>query len=91
MKFSTWINTFLSEKEIDLDEEITIEDQIGQTNWLTVGVVVEGMLNTTQAQQNGIKAMLVKIDFKHGNVREYLTYLGVCMANARLDAMGVPA
>lgn len=91
MKFSTWINTFLSEKEIDLDEEITIQDRIGNTNWLTVGVVVEGMLSTTKAQQEAIKAMLVKIDFRNGNVRNYLNHLGVCMANARLDAMGVPA
>lgn len=78
MKFSKWLDTLVSEKNIDLEETFTIEKT--QTNFMSYGVVVEAIKNTSKEEQNGIKKLLVKIDFLNGSVKDYFRHLAVAIA-----------
>lgn len=77
--FGKWLDTFLSEKGIDREEVLEVEGPSG-TNWMPVGVLVGIMKTAPTHERNGIKTMLVKIDFVNGNVRHYLAHLGKAVA-----------
>ncbi len=77
--FQGWLNTFLSEKGINMEETLEVEGPSG-TNWMPVGVLVSLMNQTSAAEQAGIKAMLVRIDFKNAPVRPYLRHLAGAVA-----------
>lgn len=79
MTFSKWLETFLSEKGVDLEETLTVQGASG-ANWIPVSALVDAMKRTSAREQTGIKAMLVKIDFANGNVRHYLTHLAQAVA-----------
>lgn len=61
--FSKWIGTFLSEKGIDLEETLEVEGPSGM-NWIPVGSLVEMMRSAPKHEQDGIKAMFVRIDLQ---------------------------
>jgi len=79
MKFSKWLDVFLYEKGIDMDETVEAEGP-GGTNWIPVGSLVELMKQAPRHEQTGIKNMLVRIDFVNGNVRDYLAHLAQAIA-----------
>lgn len=70
MKFEKWLKLFIEEKEIDLEETFTIGNNIFDYEY-----VVECIKAANPEEQANIKNMLVKIDFKNGNVRDFLRYL----------------
>ena len=78
MKFSKWLDTLVSEKNIDLEETFTIEKT--QTNFMNYAVVVEAIKNTCKEEQKAIKNMLVKIDFLNGDIKDYFRHLAVAIA-----------
>lgn len=78
-EFGLWLETFLSEKGIDLDEAIEVEGPSG-LNLLDVGILVEAMKSAPAHEQRGIRAMLVRIDFAFGDVRHYLRHLAQAVA-----------
>ena len=78
MKFSKWLDTLVSEKNIDLEETFTIEKT--QTNFMNYAVVVEAIKNTCKEEQKRIKNMLVKIDFVNGDIKDYFRHLAVAIA-----------
>jgi hypothetical protein len=79
MTFSKWIRTFLSEKNIDLDKNLEIEGPSG-LNIMPVEILVEAMEQASQAEQEGIKAMIVKIDFVNGDVLDFFKHIGQAIA-----------
>lgn len=79
MTFSKWIDTFLSEKNIDSEELLSAEGPSGE-NIIPVGCLVELMKSAPAREQAGIKTMLVKIDFVNGDVRDYLRHLARAVA-----------
>lgn len=74
MGFNKWLDTFLEEKGIDLEQGFELEGSWG-TNFFTYGVVVEAIKNTGKEEQKAIKNMIVKIDFMNGDVRHYFRHL----------------
>lgn len=78
--FNKWLDTFLEEKGIDLDESFTVQGETWGDNHMTYGVVVEHMKIAPKSEQNKIKDMLVKIDFKNGDVRHFLRHLAQAIA-----------
>jgi len=69
-----WLDTFLSEKGIDLETPIDVMGESGM-NYMTVGVVVEHIFIATPQEQAAIKDQLVKIDFHNASVMDFLIYL----------------
>lgn len=79
MTFKTWINTFLSEKGIDLETILEAEGPSGM-NSIPVGCLVDMMIGAPKHEQAGIKTMLVKIDFRNAPVLPYLNHLAKAVA-----------
>lgn len=79
MTFSTWIDTFLSEKNIDLETIVEAEGPSG-TNFIPVGCLVELMKDAPKHERDGIKSMLVRIDFANASVLDYFKHLAKAVA-----------
>lgn len=80
MTFNNWIDTFLEEKGIDLEETFEFETVETGYNLMPYAVVVEFIKFTSRSEQEKIKNMLVQIDFKNGDVKHFLRYLGKGLA-----------
>lgn len=78
--FARWLDTFLEEKEIDLEEVLEVKGKQWGTNYIPVGVLVQAMKRAPKHEQEAIKTMLVKIDFRNAPVRPYLAHLGQAIA-----------
>lgn len=72
--FKTYLNTYLEEKGIDQDEEMTLNDG-AITHFMTVRNVVEFMVGLNNDDQEAIKKKLVQIDFLNGDVRHFLKFI----------------
>lgn len=79
MTFKTWINTFLSEKGIDLETTVEAQGPSG-LNVIPVGCLVDMMIAAPKNEQAGIKSMLVRIDFKNAPVLPYFAHLAQAVA-----------
>jgi len=79
MKFNVWLDTFLSEKGIDGEQVLTVEGPSGE-NYIPVACLVEMMKQAPRNEQEGIKAMVVKIDFLNGDVLKYFKHLAQAVA-----------
>ena len=73
--FNKWLDTFLAEKNIELDNTFEFNNENG-FNLMTYAVVVEYVKNTAKENQTKIKNTLVKIDFLNGDVLHFLKFLG---------------
>jgi len=73
-KFNNWLDTFLSEKGIDLDQPINVEGESG-LNFMTVENIVQFMKVTSAGEQKAIKNTFVMIDFKNGDVLHFIKHL----------------
>lgn len=78
--FARWLDTFLEEKEIGLEEVLEVKGREWGTNYIPVGVLVQVMKRAPKHEQEAIKTMLVKIDFRNAPVRPYLAHLGQAIA-----------
>jgi len=75
-----YLNNLISEKSnISMNTEIEVEGNSG-TNFMTVGIVVEHILIAPKSEQDAIKNMLVKIDFKNGDVLHFFKHLAGAIA-----------
>tara|TARA_R110000744_G_C18885221_1_gene507211 strand:- start:196 stop:435 length:240 start_codon:yes stop_codon:yes gene_type:complete len=76
----TYLNNLISEKEnISMDTEIQVEGSSG-TNFMSVGVVVEHILIASKKEQEGIRTMLVRLDFHNACVLDYFKHLAQALA-----------
>lgn len=79
MNFSNWLDVFIEEKGLDLEETFTVEGKSGP-NMIPVGVIVEHMKIANKHEQFEIKNMLVKIDFFNGDVLHFFRHLAGAIA-----------
>lgn len=79
MTFSTWIDTFVSEKGIDTEQYLTIEGPSGE-NMIPVGCLIDLMKQAPKAEQQAIKATIVKLDFLNRDVLGYFKHLAKAVA-----------
>jgi hypothetical protein len=79
MRFNQWIDTFLSEKDIDLEEVLEVEGGLG-VNYIPVGALVDSLKGTTVKNQNQIRGIMIRIDFQNGDVRHLLKHLAKAIA-----------
>lgn len=69
--FQNWMDRFITEKNIDLSEMI----KCGDGTSLYVGDVLSHILSTSKEEQNAIKFVFIQIDFKNGNVLDFIKHL----------------
>ena len=72
--FTNWLETFIREKDFDLDVRFEVPGPSGDNN-MDYNIVIEGIMATTKAEQKAIKNMLVKIDFMNGDIGHYFRHL----------------
>lgn len=79
MTFSKWLDTFLTEKGIDGEQMLLVEGSSGE-NHIPVACLVDLMKQAPKNEQQGIKTMIVKIDFRNGDVLDYFKHLARAVA-----------
>ena len=77
---ATWIDTFIDEKGIDLEQTFEFDNHNG-FNLMSYGVVVEAIKTCRAEEFKKIKATIVKIDFMNGDVCHFLRHLGQGLAS----------
>jgi hypothetical protein len=78
--FNRWLETFLDEKGIDLEEGFTVSGPGGPNHMQYAHVVTAIVENAPPHEQAAIKDQLVRIDFRNGDVRHYLRHLAQAIA-----------
>lgn len=71
--FINWLNTFIQEK--DLSSEIFEIEHNGNTHFVESEVILDLIKVTSPKDQAAIKNILVQIDFKNGDINDFLKHL----------------
>ena len=79
MSFTTWLNMLVDEKGIDREEVIEVKGPSGM-NFIPVECLLQEIIQAPRHEQDGIKNMLVKIDFHNGDVMHYFKHLAQAIA-----------
>lgn len=79
MTFTKWLDTLIEEKNIDPTQGFTVEGPSGE-NHMTYENVIDAIKGASANEQNGIKNMLVRIDFANGDIRHYFRHLAQAIA-----------
>lgn len=79
MPFDKWLDTFLSEKGIDLEDRFEVEGPSGPNN-MAYQNVVDAMKGAPVHEQDSIKTLMVKVDFVNGDIRKLLRHLAQAIA-----------
>jgi len=78
--FCNWLDTFNSEKGLDLETVFTVEGKETGANFIPAAVVVEHMKIAGKQEQAQIKNVIVAIDFKNGDVMHFYKHLAQALA-----------
>lgn len=76
--FEKWLDTFIEEKGIDLEENTFEIEHNGELHLVESGFVVELIKKASKPEQATIKNQLVRIDFVNAPVIPYLKHLATC-------------
>lgn len=79
MTFSNWLDTFVSEKGIDPEQVLRVDGPSG-SNSIPVACLIDMMKQAPAHEQRGIKDMIVRIDFRNGDVLDYFRHLAHAVA-----------
>ena len=79
MTFNNWLNTFVEEKDLDLDHTFEVEGD-GGLNLIPLGAVIETMQAWPTDLQAKTKGKLVSIDFANGDVVPFFKGIAGVMA-----------
>ena len=72
--FEKWLDIFIEEKGIDLNEVFSIETN-REVHYFEIGNVIENIKATSKEEQEEIRKMIVKIDFNNADVVDYFKHL----------------
>ncbi|RKY69345.1 MAG: hypothetical protein DRQ02_01410 [Candidatus Latescibacterota bacterium] len=78
--FAIWLDTFLAEKEINIEAHVFCKQGPSGPNYIPLAVVIEFMKLTGQEEQNKIQMMLVKLDFANAPIIPLLDHLAGALA-----------
>ena len=79
MTFNKWLETFIQEKGVDLEDSFTVQGPGGENHMQYIHVIA-AIQGAPAHEQAGIKSMIVKIDFRNGDVRHYFRHLAQAIA-----------
>lgn len=77
--FTKWLDTFTAEKQLDTERTFEVAGASG-LNVIPLGCVLDAIKAAPAHEQNGIKDMLVRIDFRNGDVNHYFGHLAQALA-----------
>ncbi len=77
--FAKWIDTFVAEKGIDLDERFNVVGASG-VNSMDYRLIINLAKDAPAHEQAAIKHKIVAIDFRNGDVKHFLRHLGAAIA-----------
>lgn len=82
MKFNDWLDTFVYEKELDINHIFEIEklDSIFGVNFIELGAVLDQIKSSPEIVRAKIKKNLVAIDFMNGDALHFFEFLAKRMA-----------
>jgi len=80
MTFNTWLDTFISEKELDLDYTFEIEGDDWSMNYIPLQYIIDEIKNAPAVERDAIKKTIVKIDFVNGDVMHFFEHLAGALA-----------
>lgn len=78
-EFAEWLSRFIDEKGIDTETIIEAEGPSG-TNYIPVACLVEAINAAPVNEKKGIRNMIVRIDFRNGDVMHYFKHLAGAIA-----------
>lgn len=77
--FNNWLDEFIKRKGIKLSESFTVEaDKVGHL--FDYENVIDQIKTATDKEKNGIKTMLIKLDYENRDIKAYLRHLAVSLA-----------
>jgi uncharacterized Fe-S cluster-containing radical SAM superfamily enzyme len=79
MRFTTWLDTLISEKGYDAEHTFTVQGESGP-NHIPLGCVVEALRQAPKHEQAAIKANLVRLDFRNADLLKYFGHLAQALA-----------
>lgn len=78
MTFTRWIDTFLTEKNVNLDKMIEVEGPSG-LNMMPLSIVVDAMKAST-GDHAALKAAMVRLDFANAPIVPFLEHCAGAIA-----------
>jgi len=72
--FSHWLDTFVSEKGLDIDHLFIVETD-ANIHMIDLATVIETCKLAPTNEQEQIRTTIVKIDFHNGDVMHFFKYL----------------
>jgi hypothetical protein len=78
--FVSWMQTFVSEKGLDLDHRFEMDGPGGMVNSIPLSSVVAATFQTCQSEQEIIRKHLISLDFRNSDVMEYFEKLAGALA-----------
>lgn len=78
-EFINWLDIFLEEKDIELQERFEINVDGVPNNFAYLNVI-EQIKITSDEEQEKIREMIVKIDSQNGDVKDYFRHLAIPLA-----------
>jgi hypothetical protein len=77
--FNDWLDTFLDEKDIDLEQTVEAEGPSG-LNIIPLENLVEAFKQASGEEKKDLKSMFIKIDYRNGNVIDFMAHLAKAVA-----------
>lgn len=74
------LKRFFEEKDLGF-VEWELKDTEGNTHFISNEVVIEAILNAPKSERDAISNKLLVIDFKNGDVNDYLKHLAGALIN----------
>jgi len=74
-EFARWLDTFISEKGLDMDTLFYVDEKFGISNVIPFTALIENIKGGSPQLQAQIKITLVKIDYVNGNVMDVFKHL----------------
>jgi hypothetical protein len=80
MNFAAWLNVFVQKKGLDQEHLFEVEGPTA-TNLIELGVVLETLREQSPAhEQQAVKDVLVRLDFRNQPVLPYFEHLAKALA-----------
>jgi hypothetical protein len=79
MTFDTWIDTFISEKGLDLEHTFEVPGPSG-VNIMPLAVVVDAMKQAPEGEQTAIRDKVVVLDFHNAPILPFFEHLAGALA-----------
>lgn len=79
--FATWLDTFVSEKELNTEHVFTVQtDDFWGEHIIPLAVVIEAAKNASDTERAQIQDIIVQIDFRNGDVLHFFAHLAKGLA-----------